>query len=132
MDRLIHFEDIESNHRPRALDPLHAHLVDQGPEPRLIPFDHRARAEEAQDPGRRQEGAEHDGDPPVFVEVADGLAPGAGSIDVGGVVRIEDGKGRRGETFGGDVDVFAGQRRRGCEEYLLFQCLEDSKVSCCV
>lgn len=119
-ESLSHFEHIQQDDRPRADDPLLPHPLDQRLKARLVPLDHRARAEEAQDPRRRGEGAEHDGDSAVFVQMADGLDTGPGGVDVGGVVRIEDGKCRRGEAFGREVHMAAGERSgRGEEDRLL-------------
>lgn len=41
------------------------------------------------------------------------------------MVRIEDRERRRRQAFGGDIDVFACQRRRCREEDLLLKCLFD-------
>ena len=51
--------------------------------------------------------------------MADCFAAGAGGVDVCGLVGGEDGESRGGETFGGDVDVGAGEGRGGGEKYLL-------------
>lgn len=118
---LPHLENLKSNDGPRAPNALHAHGAKQRFEPGLIPLDDGGRAKKPQDARRRQKRAEHDRDPAVLVHVADGLAARSGAIDVGGVVRVEDGKGRGWEALGRDVDVFSRQWRRGCEEYLLFQ-----------
>lgn len=48
--------------------------------------------------------------------MADGLGAGARGVEVGGLVRGEDGEGGCGEAFGGEVDVMARQGGGGGEE----------------
>ena len=90
MARNAYFENIQEDYSPSALDPLLPHLPQQPLKPPIVPLDHLPRAEKPQDPRARGKRTEHDGDPAIFVHVADGLAAGAGGVDVGGVVRVED------------------------------------------
>ena len=76
---------------------------------------HPAPAEDAHDARRGPERHEHQGQPAVLVDVADGLAPGPGAVDVGDPGGRQDGQ-VRGEALGGDVDVLAVGGRRGDEE----------------
>ncbi len=93
MTKTTNLENIQQNRRPRTLNPLLAHPPQQALEPRIIPLDDRPRAEESHDPRTFGKRAEHDGDPAVLVNMTDGLAAGAGGVDVGGVVGAEDGEG---------------------------------------
>lgn len=54
--------------------------------------------------------------------MCDGLAAGAGAVDVGAGVEVEDCEGGAGEAFGGDIDVFASERGGGGEEEGLLDC----------
>ena len=58
-----------------------------------IPLHHAPPTEKPHDPWTSLKGAEHDCHPPVLVHVADGLAAGAGAVDVGGLVGGEDAEG---------------------------------------
>lgn len=88
-----YLENIQQNHRSGALNPLLPHPLQQPFKPHVVPLDNLARAEKPQDPRARGERTEHDGDPAVFVDMADAFAAGTGGVDVGGVVGVEDGEG---------------------------------------
>lgn len=60
--------------------------------------------------------------------MTDGLASGAGAVNVSRMVRIEDGKSRGGQPFGGNVHMLACKGRRGCEEDLLLKRLDVKTV----
>lgn len=97
--------------------------------PLVVPLHHFSPAEESQYPWTCFERAKHDGHAPVFVDVRHRLGSGARGIDVRSGIGGEDSEGGRGETFGGDVDVRARERRRGGEEDWLGEGLEIEEIS---
>lgn len=102
-------EDVEVQDGSGGGDGIYGHAVEHPGELRPVPFDDTAGAEETEDTGGGEEGAEHEGDAAILVEMADGLVAGAGAVDVGSFVGAEDGEGGRGQAFGGEVDVLACQ-----------------------
>jgi hypothetical protein len=89
-------------------------LLGEFGEPGVGFSDEGAAAVEADDLGRAIEGAEHDDDAAVFLEVRGGFGAAAGVILIDGFHGAEDAEGIA--AFGGEVDVGIGGKGRGADE----------------
>lgn len=101
-------EDIEVHDGSGHGHGFYPHAFEHDGELWLVAFDDTAGAEEAEDARGSEEGAEHEGDSAIFLEMADGLVARASGIDIGSLIGREDGEGSG--RFRGDVDVFTSER----------------------
>lgn len=116
-----YLEHIEHDHRPHAREFLIPHPRPPAFKAGLIPLHHAPCAEESHDPRTRLKGTEHDRHSAIFENMRNGLNTRPSGVDVGTEIGVQDAEGCCRETFGGEVDVAAGQWGRSSEKDGLLQ-----------
>lgn len=106
-----HLPDLQFDNRPRPSHPVLSHFRHHFSEPWfIIPLYHLSPAEKPHNPWAYFKGAKHDRHATVFVDMRHRLASGARGIDICRRIGRENGECGRRETFGGDINVRAGER----------------------